>query len=62
MHQKGTTSVVRGGPLFRENKKSFRDWVAESKVSVDAGLERLKVISCWENGRRKKKKIYFTIN
>ena len=23
-----------------------------SKVSVDAGLERWKVISCWEDGRR----------
>ena len=26
----------------------------ESKVSVDAGLEGLKVISCWEDGRRKR--------
>ena len=26
---------------------------SESKVSVDAGLEGLKVISCWEDGRRK---------
>ena len=26
----------------------------ESKVSVDAGLERLKVISCWEDARRKR--------
>ena len=26
----------------------------ESKVSVDVGLERLKVISCWEDGRRKR--------
>ena len=26
-HQKGTTCVVRGGPLHRENKKRFRDWV-----------------------------------
>ena len=25
----------------------------ESKVSVDAGLEGLKVISCWEDSRRK---------
>ena len=27
---------------------------SESKVSVDAGLEGLKVISCWEDGRRKR--------
>ena len=26
----------------------------ESKVSVDAGLGRLKVICCWEDGRRKR--------
>ena len=26
----------------------------ESKVSVDAGLQRLKIISCWEGGRRKR--------
>ena len=26
----------------------------ESKVSVDAGLEGLKVISSWEDGRRKR--------
>ena len=26
----------------------------KSKVSVDAGLEGLKVISCWEDGRRKR--------
>ena len=25
----------------------------ESKVSVDAGLEGFKVISCWEDGRKK---------
>ena len=25
-----------------------------SKVSVDAGLKRLKVISCWEDGRRRR--------
>ena len=24
---------------------------SESKVSVDAGLERLKVICCWEDGQ-----------
>ena len=27
---------------------------SELKVSVDAGLERLKVICCWEDGRRKR--------
>ena len=27
---------------------------SESKVSVDAGLEGLKVINCWEDGRRKR--------
>ena len=53
MHQKGTISVVRGEPLYRENKKRFKDWMG-SKVSVDAGLEELKVISCWEDGRRKR--------
>ena len=26
----------------------------ESKVSVDVGIEGLKVISCWEDGRRKR--------
>ena len=26
----------------------------ESKVSVNAGLEGLKVIRCWEDGRRKR--------
>ena len=36
--------------MYRENKKRFKDWV----VSVDAGLEGLKVISCWEDGRRKR--------
>ena len=25
--QKGTTPVVRGEPLYRENKKRFRAWV-----------------------------------
>ena len=27
---------------------------SESKVSVDAGLERLKIISCWGDDRRKR--------
>ena len=40
LHQKGTISVVRGGLLYRENKKRFK--------------ERLKVISCWEDGQRKR--------
>ena len=35
--------------MYRENKKRFKDWVI-----VDAGLEGLKVISCWEDGRRKR--------
>ena len=26
LHQKGTTSVVGGGPLYLGNKKRFRDW------------------------------------
>ena len=29
-------------------------WVKESKVSVDAGLEGLKVINCLQDGRRKR--------
>ena len=30
MHQKGTTiCVVCGGPLYRENKKRFKDWVRD---------------------------------
>ena len=36
--------------MYRENKKRFK----ETRVSVDAGLEGLKVISCWEYGRRKR--------
>ena len=49
MHHKAITYVVRGGPLHRENKKIFRG--SDAKVSVDASLERLKVICCWEDGQ-----------
>ena len=34
--------------------KIRRDLRGESKVCVDASLEGLKVISCWEDGRRKR--------
>ena len=27
LHQKGTTSLVRGGHLHREKEKNFSDWV-----------------------------------
>ena len=30
--EKGTISIVRGGPLYRENKKRFRDWVGVEGV------------------------------
>ena len=36
LHQKGTISEVRGGPLYRENKKRFKDW-----VGVDG------ICGCW---------------
>ena len=32
LHQKGTTSVVRGGPLHCENKKRFRDRVGDEGI------------------------------
>ena len=41
-HEKGKTSVVWGGLLHRENKKM--------KVSVEAGLARLKLICLWKDG------------
>ena len=54
--------------LYRENKKRFKDWVEVGEGICNAGLEGLKVISCWKDGRRKrvpvsrcscyKKKIY----
>ena len=37
MHQKGSTSVVRDGPLCLENKWKFRDWVGV-EGTVDASM------------------------
>ena len=39
--------------MYRENKKRFKDWV-EVKSICDSGLEGLTVMSCWEDGRRKR--------
>ena len=43
------TSLVRGGPLYREDNS---DWVVVE--FVDSCLERLKVICYWEDGRKKR--------
>ena len=43
MHKKVATSVVRGGPKYREKRKRFQVGFGV-EVSVEAGLERLKVI------------------
>ena len=42
-----------GDPCIAKIRRDLRIG-QESKVSVDAGLERLKVIRCWEDGRRKR--------
>ena len=48
LHQKGANSVVCSEPLYCEKMRKFQGLL---KVSVDAGLERLKVICSWEDGR-----------
>ena len=53
MHRKGSTSVVLGDPCILEIRRDLGIG-SELKVFVDAGSERLKVICCWEDGRRKR--------
>ena len=43
IQEERTTSVVRGRPLHRENKKNSGNG-SELKVSLDAGLERVKIM------------------
>ena len=52
MNQIGTIFVVRGGPFYRENKKKFQG--LGRSLSVDVGLERLKVICSLEDGHGKR--------
>ena len=59
---KGTTFVVCGGPLYLGNKRRDLEIGLELKIFGDACLVRLKVISCWEDGRRKRvKRVIVTI-
>ena len=53
IHQKGGSPKGLSWPLHREkkNKWGFMGWVG-LKVSVDAGLKHLKVISRGEDGGR----------
>ena len=41
------------GPCIVKIRRDLRIGL-DSKASVDAGLEGLKVISCWEDARRKR--------